>query len=118
HSVSLLPAPLQPYAEKLQAARERLSTTQLVTLGVTFVGVVGLLIGSTWYLNAPEYRVLYSDLSAESASQVVDKLTADNVEYRLADSGRTVLVPADRLDTLRLSFAGEGVPVSGRMGFE
>ncbi len=116
--MSLLPAPLQPYAEKLQAARERLSTTQLVTLGVTFVGVVGLLIGSTWYLNAPEYRVLYSDLSAESASQVVDKLTADNVEYRLADSGRTVLVPADRLDTLRLSFAGEGVPVSGRMGFE
>jgi flagellar M-ring protein FliF len=116
--VSFLPAPLQPYAEKLQAVRERLSTTQLVTLCATFVGVVALTIGSAWYLNAPEYRVLYSDLSAESASQVVDKLTADKVEYRLADGGRTVLVPADQLDRLRLSFAGEGVPVSGRMGFE
>lgn len=116
--MSLLPAPLQPYAEKLQAARARLSTSQLVTLGLTFVGVVGLLIGSTWYLNAPDYRVLYSDLSAESASQVVDKLTAENVGHRLADGGRTVLVPADQLDRLRLSFAGEGVPVSGRLGFE
>jgi len=104
--------------DKLQAMRASFSTGQLITLGLTFMGVVGLLIGSTWYLNAPEYRVLYSDLSAESASQVVDKLTADNVEYQLAESGRTVLVPADRLDALRLQFAGEGVPVSGRLGFE
>lgn len=116
--MSLLPAPLQPLAEKLQAARASLSTGQLVTLGLTFVAVVGLLIGSTWYLNTPEYRVLYSDLSAESASQVVDKLAAGNVTYQLQDGGRTVLVPAEQLDALRLQFAGEGVPVSGRLGFE
>lgn len=98
--------------------RASLTTSQLLTLCATFVGVVGLLIGSTWYLNSSEYRVLYSDMSAESASQVVDRLTASNVKYQLADGGRTVLVPAERLDTLRLQFAGEGVPVSGRMGFE
>lgn len=102
----------------MQAMRGSLSTSQLVTLGVTFVGVVGLVIGSTWYLNASDYRVLYSDLSAESASQVVDRLTTANVEYRLADGGRTVLVPEEQLDTLRLQFAGDGLPVSGRMGFE
>lgn len=98
--------------------RGALSTPQLVTLGATFVGVIGLVIGSTWYLNSSEYRVLYSDLSAESASQVVDRLTSADVEYRLADGGRTVLVPEERLDTLRLQFAGDGLPVSGRMGFE
>jgi flagellar M-ring protein FliF len=116
--VALLPAQWQPIADKLQTMRASLATSQLVTLALTFVGVVGLLVGSAWYLNAPEYRVLYSDLSAESASQVVDRLNAANVSYELADGGRTVLVPAERLDTLRLQFAGEGVPVSGRMGFE
>ena len=98
--------------------RASLSPGQIATLGITFLGVVGLLVGSAWYLNAPDYRVLYSDLSAESASQVVDRLTAADVKFQLADSGRTVLVPAERLDTLRLQFAGEGVPVSGRLGFE
>jgi flagellar M-ring protein FliF len=76
------------------------------------------MIGSTWYLNTPTYRLLFSELNAESASQVVDKLTAQKVRFQLTDGGRTILVPAERVDTLRLQFAGEGLPVSGRIGFE
>ncbi len=98
--------------------RASLSIGQLATLGGAFVGVLALLIGSTWYLNAPTYRVLFNDLNSESASQVVDRLTAQNVKFQLTDGGRTILVPAERVDTLRLHFAGEGLPVSGRIGFE
>jgi flagellar M-ring protein FliF len=116
--VSFLPAPLQPLFDKAQTLRASLTTPQLLILAGTFVGVLALVVGSAWYLNAPTYRVLFNDLDAESASQVVDKLAAQNVRFQLTDGGRTVLVPAERVDTLRLQFAGEGLPVGGRIGFE
>jgi flagellar M-ring protein FliF len=116
--VPLLPVQWSSLLDKAAALRSSLSTAQLVTLGVTFAAVVGLMIGSTWYLNTPTYRLLFSELNAESASQVVDKLTAQKVRFQLTDGGRTILVPAERVDTLRLQFAGEGLPVSGRIGFE
>jgi flagellar M-ring protein FliF len=108
----------QSVVERSKAVRASLSTGQLVSLVAVFVGVLALVIGSAWYLNRTEYRVLFSDLNGEEASKVVERLTADNVEYQLRDGGRTVLVPVDSTDTLRLQFAGEGMPTSGRIGFE
>jgi flagellar M-ring protein FliF len=40
------------------------------------------------------------------------------VEFRLADNGTTVLVPAAKVDEVRLDLAGAGLPKSGRIGFE
>jgi flagellar M-ring protein FliF len=116
--VAFLPVQWQSVVERSKAVRASLSTGQLVSLVAVFVGVLALVIGSAWYLNRTEYRVLFSDLNGEEASKVVERLTADNVEYQLRDGGRTVLVPVDSTDTLRLQFAGEGMPTSGRIGFE
>ena len=113
-----LPVQWQSVIEKGKAVRASLSTSQQVSLVAVFVGVVALLIGSSWYLNRTEYRVLFSDLNGEEAARVVERLNADNVDHRLQDGGRTILVPADTTDTLRLQFAGEGMPTSGRIGFE
>lgn len=116
--MAFLPVQWQALAEKTRAVRGALTPMQLVSLAGVFVAVLGLLVGSTWYLNQTEYRVLFSDLSAESASQVVDRLQADDVAFQLADGGRTVLVPAGSIDALRLRFAADGMPESGRIGFE
>ncbi len=116
--MAFLPVQWQSVVEKSRAMRASLSSGQLVSLVAVFVGVVALLIGSTWYLNRTDYRVLFSDLDGEEAAKVVDRLTADNVDYQLQDGGRTILVPTGSTDTLRLQFAGEGMPSSGRIGFE
>lgn len=116
--MAFLPVQWQAVVEKGSAIRASLGTGQLVSLVAVFVGVVGLLIGSTWYLNRTEHRVLFSELSGEEAARVVDRLKADDVAYELRDGGRTVLVPEEQLDNLKLQFAGEGLPTSGRIGFE
>lgn len=116
--MAFLPVQWQSVVERGKAVRASLSTAQLVSLVAVFVGVVVLLIGSTWYLNRTEYRVLFSELNGEEAAKVVERLTADNVDYKLQDGGRTILVPLDSTDSLRLRFAGEGMPTSGRIGFE
>lgn len=116
--MAFLPVQWQSLVEKGKAVRASLSTGQLVSLVAVFVGVVALLIGSTWYLNRTEYRVLFSELNGEEAARVVERLNADNVQYRLQDGGRTILVPTEATDSLRLQFAGDGMPTSGRIGFE
>ena len=116
--MAFLPVQWQSVVERGKAVRASLSTGQLVSLAAVFVGVVTLLIGSTWYLNRTEYRVLFSELNGEEAAKVVERLSSDNVQYQLQDGGRTILVPTDATDSLRLRFAAEGMPTSGRIGFE
>ncbi|MGE0813529.1 MAG: flagellar basal-body MS-ring/collar protein FliF [Vicinamibacterales bacterium] len=98
--------------------RSTLSTGQLASLAAAFVAVVGVVVGAAYWANAPDYTVLYGELDPESANAVVSKLKAANVPYRLDDAGATLLVPATRVDELRLDFASQGLPTAGRIGFE
>lgn len=116
--MAFLPVQWQAVVDRTRSVRASLSGGQQASLLAVFVGVTALVIGSTWYLNQTEYRVLFSDLNAEEAAQVVDRLAADKVDYQLRDDGRTILVPVGTTDQLKLQFAGQGMPTSGRIGFE
>lgn len=95
-----------------------LTTKQLVGLGAVFVGAVAVVITSAYWISAPQYTLLVADMDAETANSVVSKLKADNVPYQLNEGGRSVSVPLERVDELRLQFASDGLPSSGRIGFE
>lgn len=95
-----------------------LSGRQIASLAAAFVAVVGIVVGSAYWVGAPSYAVLYTDLDPESASAVVARLKASNTPYLLEQGGRTVLVPDARLDEMRLDLAAQGLPTSGRIGFE
>jgi len=104
--------------EKLKSLRGSMSTPQVLSLAGAFVGVVGAVIAFAFWLNQPDYRLLFSDMDAESASAVAERLRSQDVKYKLTDGGRAIQVPAEQLDELRLTFAGAGLPQSGRLGFE
>src|SRR5262245_3771673 len=57
-------------------------------------------------------------MDAESAQQIVTKLKAQNVPYKLDDGGRGIRVPQSRVDELRLELSAANLPASGRIGFE
>jgi flagellar M-ring protein FliF len=103
---------------RLKAILASFSPTQLASLVAAFLVVVGVVVGSTYWLNAPEYRVLFTDMDAESAAQVIQKLRDQKVSYERVDGGRTVRVPEAQIDQLRIDMSSQGLPVSGRIGFE
>lgn len=103
---------------QLKKVTGELSRTQLITMALVFVGVVGLVTGSAYYINTPTYALLYSDMDAEAAADIVTRLKNDKIPYQLDSGGRAVRVPADRIDELRLDLASQGLPSSGRIGFE
>jgi flagellar M-ring protein FliF len=108
----------QQLLSRLRTLLSAFSTTQLVTLAGTFVLVVGIVAGSAWWLNAPTYVLLFSDMDAESAQKVVSRLKDANIPYLLDDGGRGIRVPQDKVDELRLELSAESLPASGRVGFE
>jgi flagellar M-ring protein FliF len=69
-------------------------------------------------LGTPDYKPLFKDLEPADAQSLVAQLTAQNIPHQLSPDGKTVSVPADKLDAARMQTATQGQPHSGRMGFE
>jgi flagellar M-ring protein FliF len=104
--------------EKLKSLGGSLTMAQRLSLAGAFLGVILVVGGSTYWMQRPDYVLLFADMNAEAASDVITRLKSDKVPYQLDDGGRAIRVPASRVDELRLGFASEGLPSSGRIGFE
>jgi flagellar M-ring protein FliF len=91
---------------------------QLVSLGLAFVLVVGIFAGSAVWLNRTNYALLFADMDPETAGEIVTRLKNGNIPYQLDPGGRAVRVPSERVDELRLEMTSQGMPQSGRVGFE
>lgn len=89
----------------------------LAAVGV-FVVIVGGVIGASYWASRPTWALLATDVDAEGMNGVVERLKALKVDYTLDAGGRTIRVDAARVDELRLQLAAEGLPASGRIGFE
>src|SRR6266849_4184342 len=94
-----------------------LAPRQWITILIVAASVVAALIGFSHWRRENDFRALYTSLAAEDAGAVVEKLKQSGVEYRLSESGGTVLVASAKVAESRLALAA-GLPKSGRVGFE
>jgi len=111
----LNPEQLFTHLKKLAQA---LSAKQILGLLGVFVAVVAVVVSSAYWMATPDYALLVADMDSETASSVVSKLKDSKVSYQLSDGGRSVSVPVEKLDELRMQFASGGLPAGGRLGFE
>lgn len=106
------------FLAKLWAGFDALSPTRKILAGaVAFAAAasIGLMIYLT---NQVDYKVLFSNLSAEDAGAIVAKLNEQKIPYKLSSSGNAVSVPAEKVSELRLELAAAGLPQGGGVGFE
>jgi flagellar M-ring protein FliF len=85
--------------------------------------VCGLLLaaGLVWFTRFEReagFRPLFTSLSSEDASAIVQKLKESGIDYRIGENGASILVPEAKVAELRLEMAGAGLPKTGRIGFE
>jgi flagellar M-ring protein FliF len=113
-------APLGQLAELAASLRRQWQALQpgqrravLAAGGLALAGLVGWAV---WSARGPAMAPLFTNLAPVDGAAIVAQLDRSKVPYRLADGGRTVLVPAASVDRLRLQFAGQGLPSHGAVG--
>ncbi|MBU1004070.1 MAG: flagellar M-ring protein FliF [Proteobacteria bacterium] len=109
---------LNSITEKARNIWGRTNVSQRILIGGLTVTVIATFFLLIFWLNQPDYRVLYSRLYPEDASTVVNMLQGDKIPYKLTDDGATIMVPADKVYDLRLKIAGEGNLHGQGLGFE
>ena len=68
--------------------------------------------------QTPNYQVLFSGMQPKESSEVISILQQSNVQYKLDPATGAVLVPASKVQSLRLKMAAEGLPRSSSQGME
>ncbi|MEX3956043.1 flagellar basal-body MS-ring/collar protein FliF [Trinickia sp. EG282A] len=87
----------------------------LIVAVAVFVAVVAALV---LWSRAPDYRVLYSNLSDQDGGAIITALQQANVPYKLSENGSAILVPSDQVAEVRMRLASQGLPKSGSVGME
>ena len=71
-------------------------------------------LAALWlWSRAPDYRVLYANVSDRDGGAIIASLQQMNVPYKFAEGGGAILVPADKVPDVRLRLAVAG-PAQGR----
>src|SRR5215469_9538559 len=82
------------------------------------VATAAMLIFFVKFIGTPDYKTLYTGLEPGDAQSLNAKLDAAGIPHQTSADGKTISVPADKLDAARMQSASNGGPHSGRMGFE
>lgn len=80
-------------------------------------GFVILLTVLGLWAGAPQYQILYSELSPSDAASIVARLKEKGIPVRTSGSGTVVEIPANHLEEARLDLASQGLPKTGAPGY-
>lgn len=69
------------------------------------------------FFTRTTYTPLFSGLSGQDASAIVEQLESEGVPYQLTNGGTTILVPEDQVHSQRLAAAAAGLPGDSSGGY-
>ncbi len=104
-------------AQQLREVWAGMSTARRALFFGVAVLVVALLAGVYYYRGQAEWAVLYTHLSQDESQAIRDRMQSQGVPVRVSSDGSTVEVPADRVGTLRIDLAAQGLPAQAK-GYE
>ncbi len=106
------------YVSQLKRLYEDLSVRQKIISAAVIVGVLAGFIALFLFINAPTYKVLYSDLDQKDAGEIVQWLKKKGIPYKVTQGGSVIKVPEDKVYDVRLALASQGLPRGSGVGFE
>ncbi|MCE3247620.1 MAG: fliF [Geminicoccaceae bacterium] len=107
-----------PPAARALSVLRALGPGRLLVLSATALALLAFFAYLVLRAIEPSYSLLYGALELDDSAQIVGRLEAIGVPFRLQGDGEAVLVPADQALRLRMMLAEEGLPRGGSVGNE
>ncbi len=105
-------------SESIRSFLEPLSAAQKTIFGLLTLGLL-LFLGTVFYMTLkPDYALLFGSLPGDSAREIVEELEEHGISYRVGDGGRSIYVPRNRVDELRMKLASVSLNHSDFRGYE
>jgi flagellar M-ring protein FliF len=112
-----LTTPLVPAPQTFGARLAAVPLKALLLLAAGAAALAAIAIAIVLQAGKPDLRPLFGSLSDKDAGAIMAQLTQMNVPYKVSDGGG-LLVPADRVSTLRMQLGQLGLPKSAVEGYE
>lgn len=95
-----------------------LGRARLAAMGAVGLALIAFFTALVLRASSPDMALLFGDITVEDSAQIVAKLEAMDVPFRLEGDGTSILVPRDRVLRLRMALAEAGLPMGGSIGYE
>ena len=86
-----------------------MGATRLIMMGGVLFGLIVFFWIILGQANQGDMQMLYTDLAPEESNEIAQQLSAQGIPFKIEAGGRTVLVPSDRVNQLRVSLASSGM---------
>ncbi|MBL8332099.1 MAG: flagellar M-ring protein FliF [Rubrivivax sp.] len=96
----------------------RLPTRMLVSAAIGVVLLVALLVAMAFMLRGSDHKLLFANLGEKDGAAIIAKLDQMGVDYKFAEGGSSILVPAARVYELRMKLSAAGVNKGTVTGYE
>ena len=104
--------------QQLRGIWKQLGLNQRVTVVVAAVAVLAGLGALTFWSSRVDYTLLYGRLDEAEAAKVIAALDEAKIPYTTGRGGGAIMVPADKVYTVRMQLASKGIPRGEGVGFE
>jgi flagellar M-ring protein FliF len=91
---------------------------RLAVLGGTSLAIIAFFVFVAMRLTQPAMSLLYGGLSLEESSQIVTRLEAAKIPFRLGAEGQQIYIPESDVLRMRMQLAENGLPTGGSVGYE
>ncbi|WP_275287414.1 flagellar basal-body MS-ring/collar protein FliF [Halomonas elongata] len=98
--------------------KRQLRGSPLVPLLIAGAASIAVIAALLLWASAPQYRVLYSNLSEADGGSIIGELDSRGIPYRFSQGGQALMVPGEQVHKLRLQLAEQGLPKGGNVGLE
>ena len=109
---------VKEWTEQLKDRWQMQSSLKKMIVVLSVISVLGV-TAAVYYLNTRiEYGILFTDLSDADAGTISKDLEEQQIAYKLADNGTTILIDKDQVDEYRINLAVDNKLPNTSTGFE
>ena len=95
-----------------------LPAVRQIGLMVMLAATIALAVAVVLWSQAPNYSILYGNLSADDLAEVAGLLDAADVPYKVEHASGSITVPSSKVHQLRIRLATQGMPKGKATGYE
>ena len=109
---------IKAMAMQLLTIWQQLGVNQKVTVAASGLLVAGALSVVVFFTSKTDFALLYGNMDSKSAGEIIAVLEEQNIPYEAGAGGTSIMVPREKVYSLRMTLASRGLPKAGDVGWE